>query len=158
MFMWKIETILKAYNDYLPKVSSVLEEINTKWNKEGLQADFSDEYAKMPRIPVDIGIMEQAEKRVVIPVDYGWNDVGSWKALYDVSDKDNNGNVLQCQNEIIDAKDNYVNTDKFVSLIGVNNLVVVESDNAILIADKDHSEDVKKIVEKLKKDDKKNLL
>ena len=158
MFMWKIETILQAYNDYLPKVSSVLEEINTKWNKEGLQADFSDEYAKMPRIPVDIGIMEQAEKRVVIPVDYGWNDVGSWKALYDVSDKDDNGNVLQCQNEIIDAKDNYVNTDKFVSLIGVNNLVVVESDNAILIADKDHSEDVKKIVEKLKKDDKKNLL
>ena len=91
-------------------------------------------------------------------MDYGWNDVGSWKALYDVFEKDENGNVMQCQNEIIDAKDNYVNTDKFVSLIGVDNLVVVESENAILIANKDRSEDIKKIVEKLKKDEKTDLL
>ena len=158
MFMWKINTILKAYQDYLPKISSVLEAINSKWDSEGLQADFSEEYGRMPKIPVDIGIMEQAEKRVVIPVDYGWSDVGSWKALYDISEKDENGNVMNCKNEIIDAENNYVNTDKFVSLIGVGNLIVVESDNAILIADKDRSEDVKKIVEKLKKDKKIDLL
>ena len=158
MFMWKIETILKAYQDYLPKVSSILDEINSKWDAEGLRADFSEEYAKMPRLPVDIGIMEQAEKRVVIPVDYGWSDVGSWKALYDISEKDENGNVLKSKNETIDSKNNYINTDKFVSMIGVENLVLVESEDSILIAKKDRSEDVKKIVDKLKKDDKKDLL
>ena len=158
MFMWKIETILQAYQNYLPKVISILDEINQKWDEAGLQADFSEEYAKMPKLPVDIGIMEQAEKRVVIPVDYGWSDVGSWKALYDVSEKDENGNVLKCNSEIIDSNNNYVNSPKFVSLIGVENLVVVDSGDALLIADKDRSEDVKKIVEKLKKDEKKEYL
>lgn len=158
MFMWKIETILQAYEDYLPKVTSILNAINIKWDELGLSADFGEEYAEMPKLPVDIGIMEQAEKRVVIPIDYGWSDVGSWKALYDISEKDKNGNVLKCDTEIIDSKNNYVNSAKFVSLIGVENLIVVESENALLIADRSKSEDVKKIVEKLKKDGKKKLL
>ncbi len=158
MFMWKIETILQAYQDYLPKVTAILNEINKKWKSEGLTADFSKEYGKMPKLPVDIGIMEQAEKRVVIPVDYGWSDVGSWKALYDISEKDENGNILKCEAEIIDSKNNYVNSAKFVSLIGIENLVVVNSGDAVLIADKDRSEDVKKIVEKLKKENRTKLL
>ncbi len=158
MFMWKIETILDAYKKYLPKVAQILEKINAKWNEDGLLADISSEYKLMPKIPVDIGIMEQAEKRVVIPVDYGWSDVGSWKALYDISEKDKNNNVINCENEIINSNNNYVNSKKFVALIGIDNLVVVESDNALLIASKDRSEDVKKIVEKLKKDGKEELL
>ena len=158
MFMWKIETILKAYKNYLPKVTQILEKIDDKWNLEGLSVDISDEYAEMPKVPVDIGIMEKAEKRVVIPVDYSWSDVGSWKALYDISEKDENNNVLKCENEIIDSTGNYVNSNKFVSLIGVKNLVVVDTEDALLIADKDHSEDVKKIVEKLKDDERNELL
>lgn len=158
MFMWKIETILDAYKEYLPKVAKILEKIDVRWNEDGLKADISSEYAQMPKIPVDIGIMEQAEKRVVIPVDYGWNDVGSWKALYDISEKDENNNVINCGYEAIDSKNNYVNSKKFVALIGIDNLVVVESDDALLIVKKDRSEDVKNIVEKLKKDAKEELL
>ena len=158
MFMWKIETILDAYKKYLPKVAEVLEKIDAKWDKDGLKADISSEYALMPKIPVDIGIMEQAEKRVVIPVDYGWSDVGSWKALYDISDTDENNNAINCKNQTIDSKNNYVNSKKFVALIGIDDLVVVESDNALLIAKKDRSEDVKAIVEKLKKNGKEELL
>jgi mannose-1-phosphate guanylyltransferase len=158
MFMWKIETILQAYQNYLPKVAYILNEINNKWDSSGLAADFSEEYTKMPKLPVDIGIMEQAEKRLVIPVDYGWSDVGSWKALYEISQKDEQGNVLKCESENIDSKNNYVNSARFVSLIGVENLVVVDSEDALLIADKDRSEDVKKIVEKLKERKKKRLL
>ena len=158
MFMWKIETILKAYQNYLPQISQLLKKIDVKWNSKGLSADISEEYALMLKVPVDIGIMEKAEKRVVIPVDYGWSDVGSWKALYDISPKDENNNVLKCKNKIIDSKNNYVNSDKFVSLIGVENLVVIDSEDALLIASKDHSEDVKKIVGKLKKDGKEELL
>jgi len=158
MFMWKIETILKAFQDYLPKVTQILKKIETKWSLEGLSVDIAEEYTKMPKIPVDIGIMEKAEKRVVILVDYGWSDVGSWKALYDVSQKDENDNVLRCKNEIIESKNNYINSNKFVALIGVENLVVIDSEDALLIASKNRSEDVKKIVEKLKKDKKEKLL
>ena len=158
MFMWKIETILKAYSDYLPKVSLLMNKIGELWSSDGLDADFSNIYAKMPKIPVDVGIMEQAEKRVVIPVDYGWSDVGSWKALYDISDKDDNGNVLSGENEIIESKNNFVKTDKFVALIGVENLVIIDSGDALLIAHKDKSEDVKKVVETLKKKDKEEYL
>jgi len=154
MFMWKIETILDAYKKYLPKVTEVLEKIDNGWDENGLKADISSEYALMPKIPVDIGIMEQAEKRVVIPVDYGWSDVGSWKALYDISDKDKNDNVINCESQAIDSKNNYVNSKKFVALIGIDDLIVVESDDALLIAKKDRSEEVKNIVEKLKKDGK----
>ena len=158
MFMWKIETILKAFQNHLPEVASLLHKISQKWDEKGTCADISDEYSQMPKIPIDIGIMEKAEKRVVIPVDYGWSDVGSWKALYDVSQKDENGNVLKCENEIIESKNNYVYSDKMVALIGVENLVVIETEDALLISSKDKSEDVKKIVEKFKKDRKEELL
>jgi mannose-1-phosphate guanylyltransferase len=157
MFMWKIETILKAYKNYLPKVTQILEKIDDKWNLGGLSVDISDEYAEMPKVPVDIGIMEKAEKRVVIPVDYSWSDVGSWKALYDISEKDENNNVLKCENEIIDSKNNYVYSDKMIALIGVENLIIVDTKDALLISRKVDSEQVKKIVNNLK-DDKRNEL
>jgi mannose-1-phosphate guanylyltransferase len=158
MFMWKIETILAAFDDYLPKVAKVLQEIAEVWECSGFQADFSQQYAKMPRIPVDVGIMEQAEKRMVIPVDYGWSDVGSWRALYDVVEKDAEGNVFRGDIENMQSKDNYVFSEKFVALLGVDNLIIVDSKDALLIADKSKSEDVKKIVDKLKLQDRDELL
>jgi mannose-1-phosphate guanylyltransferase len=158
MFMWKIETILAAFGDYLPKVAQVLQEIAEVWECSGIQADFSQQYAKMPRIPVDVGIMEQAEKRVVIPVDYGWSDVGSWRALYDVVEKDAEDNVLRGDIENMQSKGNYVFSEKFVALLGVENLIIVDSKDALLIADKSKSEDVKKIVDHLKLQDRDELL
>jgi len=95
--------------------------------------------------------MEKAEKRIVIPVNYGWSDVGSWKALYDVSQKDENKNVLNCKNKLINSKNNYVNSDKMVALIGVENLIIVDTEDALLISRKADSEQVKEIVNKLKK-------
>ena len=158
MFAWKIETILKTYQDHLPKVISLLEKIALKWENSGIDADISPEFSQMPKLPVDIGIMEKAEKRIIIPVDYGWSDVGSWKALYDVSEKDENQNVLKCKNMILNSKENYIYSDKLVTLIGVENLVVVETENVLLISSKDKSEDVKKIVNRLKEEKKAEYL
>ena len=158
MFMWKISTIMQAYQNFLPKVTKVMQEIDKLWDENGLQADISDSYAKMPKIPVDIGIMEQAEKRSVIPVNIGWSDVGSWKALYDVSEKDENSSVIPEQNIQIDSSNNYINSQKFVALIGVENLVVVETEDAILIADKDRAESVKNVVTKLDEAGREDLL
>jgi mannose-1-phosphate guanylyltransferase len=158
MFYWKLDVIYKAFEDYLPQVSALLREITFRWEKDKDGANIEDIYARMPKIPIDIGIMEQAEKRVVIPVDYGWSDVGSWKALAEISPGDENGNYIPQKHFVLDAKGNYINSNKFVSLIGVDNLVVIETDDAILIASKERSEDVKKAVDKLTADKLDNLL
>lgn len=158
MFFWKFETIWKAYEDYLPEVAALLEEIMFIWKHQSIDTNIVDLYAKMPRKPVDIGIMEQAEKRVVIPVDYGWSDVGSWKALADISCVDDKGNYLPEENITIDANNNYINTSKFVSLIGVDNLCVIETEDALLITTKERSEEVKQVVDTLTQNKQDNLL
>ncbi len=152
MFMWKLDTILDAYSKYLPKVYSLIEDIGDVWKKKGYGADIAELYSKMPKIPVDIGIMEQVENRIVIPVDYGWSDVGGWKSLYEISEKDSFGNVLKCDSFNIDSSCNYVNSSKYVALLGVKNLVVVDTDDVLLIADIDKSENVKDIVSAFEKD------
>ncbi|MCP4179271.1 MAG: mannose-1-phosphate guanylyltransferase [bacterium] len=158
MFMWKIDTILNSFSKYLPKVRTLLKEIDVIWEAEGVDADISYVYSQMPRIPVDIGIMEQAEKRVVVPVDYGWNDVGGWKALHEITEKDGDGNVFNCKHETVDSKDNYIHSEKFVALIGVNNLVIVDSPDILMISDADQSERVKDIVTSLEQKSLDNLL
>jgi len=155
MFMWKLGTILQAYSKCLPKVYFLIEDIGNIWKREGYKADIAKSYSKMPRIPVDIGIMEQVENRIVIPVDYGWSDVGSWKSLYEISEKDSSGNVLKCDNFNLDSSCNYVYSNKYVALFGVKNLVVVDTNDVLLIADMDKSENVKDIVSALEKDSRK---
>jgi mannose-1-phosphate guanylyltransferase len=157
MFAWKLETILETYQTYLPKASALLQKISDKWETEDYKANIDDEFRQMPKLPVDIGIMEQAEKRVVIPVDYGWSDVGGWKALYDISEKDENGNILKCENTNIDGTNNLVISNKHIALIGVDDLIVVETEDAILISRKDRSEEVKNVINELK-DSKTELL
>ena len=158
MFMWKLETILAAFKQYLPKVNSLLDDISNCWEENGLSADISDEYTKMPRIPIDIGIMEQADKRVVIPVDYGWSDVGGWKALSEITPSDENENYTKNDSEIINSKNCYVYSDKFIAMIDVNDLVVVETSDTLLISKKDSSEKVKDIVLSLEKKNKARYL
>lgn len=157
MFAWTVGTIEETYKKYLPEVTKVLDLIEAEWNKHGEKSDISSIYAQMPKIPVDVGIMEKAEKRAVIPVDLGWSDVGSWRALADISETDSNNNTILADSFVVDSKGNYVRSKKFVSLIGVNDLVLVETDDAILLAKKERSEEVKKVVEYLKENKEKLL-
>ncbi|MDN5353629.1 MAG: mannose-phosphate guanylyltransferase [Candidatus Cloacimonadota bacterium] len=158
MFMWSVETILNSYQKLQPQIYENMQKIEEKWQQKGKNSDISQLYKEMPKIPVDIGIMEKVSNAVVIPVDYGWSDVGSWGALYDLSPKDEHENVIKTEKEVINSSKNYVNTKKTVALIGVENLVVVETDDALLIADKNNTEKVKQIVENLKKKGKTELL
>lgn len=154
MFLWKFSTILKAFEKHLPEVIAVLAAISVKWDKAGVTADITDEYNSMPRVPIDIGIMEKAEKRCVLKIDLGWSDVGGWKALYEISPKDQAGNVINSPHVTMDSHNNFVHADKEIALIGVDDLVIVDTEDALLVTTKDRSEEVKKIVEKLKKDKK----
>ncbi|MDD4310127.1 MAG: mannose-1-phosphate guanylyltransferase, partial [Candidatus Cloacimonetes bacterium] len=94
MFCWSIGAIYAAFQALLPDVLQITQDIADTWEQHGFMADISDLYAKMPRLPIDIAIMEKAENRGVIPVNYGWSDVGSWKALADISPQGAEGNYF----------------------------------------------------------------
>ncbi|MBN2828939.1 MAG: mannose-1-phosphate guanylyltransferase [Candidatus Cloacimonetes bacterium] len=157
-FCWTIETINNSFRTKLPLVDAILNEIEKVWDESGIDANISHLYERMPRIPVDIGIMEQVEKRVVIPVEYGWSDVGSWRALADLSQKDINGNTFFADHISLDSRNNYIRTDKFVAVIDVDELIVVETEDAILITNRKKAELVKNVVNKLKEEKKDKLL
>ena len=104
-------------------------------------------------ISMDYGIMEKSKNIVVVPVDIGWSDLGSFDAICNISDKDEDDNIVDSHNIVIDSRNNYIYSekDKIVSTIGVNDLIVVDNRDALLICKKDQSQKVKKVVETLKK-------
>jgi mannose-1-phosphate guanylyltransferase/mannose-1-phosphate guanylyltransferase/mannose-6-phosphate isomerase len=110
-------------------------------------------FASCPSISVDNAVMEKTRRGIMVPVDIGWNDVGSWSALWEYHDKDTGGNVTRGEVLLHDVSNSYVSAERrLVAAVGVDNLVIVETADAILVADKDRAQDVKKIVERLQKE------
>lgn len=104
------------------------------------------------KISMDYGILEKSKNVVVTPVDIGWNDLGSFDALFDVFEKDSDNNIVNSENIAIDSKNNYISSEKgkLVSTVGVNDLIVVDNRDALLICKKDQSQKVKEVVTELK--------
>ncbi len=110
-------------------------------------------FAACPEDSVDYAVMEKTADAVMVPLDAGWSDIGSWSALWNVSDKDEQGNVFK--GDVLDqqSRNTYVHADsRLVATVGVDDLVIVETKDAVLVAHKNHVQDVKKIVEQLKTD------
>jgi len=153
MFIWKVSTILTQFERHLPVISEQVEQLKpaVATNK---QADaINTFYDACPSVSIDYGIMEKAETVFVIPGDFGWNDVGSWKALYELRDKDENENVVNAKQYVTeDASGNLIHSEngKIIALAGVENLAVVETDDAILVCNLDKAQAVKQIVNQLK--------
>ena len=108
-------------------------------------------FAGCPDESVDYAVMEKTADAVMVPLDAGWSDIGSWAALWDVSDKDQQGNVFKGDVLNQQSRNTYVHADsRLVATVGLDDLVIVETKDAVLVAHKDHVQDVKKIVEQLK--------
>jgi mannose-1-phosphate guanylyltransferase/mannose-6-phosphate isomerase len=104
-----------------------------------------------PADSIDYAVMEKTDKAVVIPLDAGWNDVGSWSALWDVIDKDGNGNALSGDVLTVDAKNSFLHSShRLIAAIGISDLVIVETADAVMVAPKDRVQEVKQVVDKLK--------
>ena len=100
-----------------------------------------DAFAKCPNVAIDVAVMEQTELGTVLPLDAGWSDVGSWSALWDTADRDENGNVLRGRVISEGSKNCYLRSEhRLVVGLGVENLVVVETDDAVLIADRSQAQ------------------
>lgn len=158
MFIWKTSSILKAFENYLPEIFAL--------TKELIQSDMKDEdirrfYNACPSISVDYGIMEKAENVHVIPADFGWNDVGSWRSVHELSEKNEQGNALEPSDTVaLKSGSNLVQSEsgKQIVLIGVDNVAFVETEDAIMVLNLDHDQDVKTVVEQFKADSEKKDL
>lgn len=159
MFVWKVSKILEDFKRYLPKIYDKLEKL-----AQFIGTDKEDEmllkiYPTIPSISIDYGIMERSNDVVVVPGDFGWNDVGSWDVLGAIYPTDEEGNIKRGENVTIDTKDCIVySEDKLIATVGVKDLIVVSTDDAVMVCRKDKAQDVKKIVDKLKEKDSKKYL
>ncbi|MCK4995021.1 MAG: mannose-1-phosphate guanylyltransferase/mannose-6-phosphate isomerase [Candidatus Omnitrophica bacterium] len=110
-------------------------------------------FSRFPAISIDYAVMEKAEKRAVIKADFQWCDVGCWHMVHEMSKKDKNGNVFSGDVYSLDTKQTFIKSEKrFVAVVGLDNLIVIDTPDALLISDKERSQDVKTVVNKLKED------
>lgn len=110
----------------------------------------SDAFAATPAESIDYAVMERTDAAMVLPVDIGWNDVGSWSALWDVAERDADGNAHRGDVIAVDSRNSYAYARRLVALVGVDDIVVVETDDAVLVARKDKVQRVKEVVARLK--------
>ncbi len=165
MFFWRVSTFLEALKNYLPKTHHALEALAPHIGKRSYSARLKRIYGKLENISVDYAILEHvtreagASRVFVIPADIGWSDIGSWAAVYELVAKQPGGNVLAGDGHTIDAEGNFLwSPDKFVAAIGVRDLVVVDTPDALLICPRERAQDVGKIVKALEAKKRKKLL
>ena len=154
MFIWKTSVILHEIERWLPDLHKGLMDIQSSLGSPQEKKTVSRVYKSLSSVSIDYGVMEKATHVFMFTGDFGWNDVGSWDAVWDISDKDPHGNVHAGSSRVIfeDTRDSLVySPHKLVATVGVKDLVIVETKDALLICQKGRSQDVKKIVEHLEK-------
>ncbi len=153
IFLFKASTILKELEKYDPQIIKICKESITKGKAD---LDFfrinEEVFEKCPNKSIDIAVMEKTNLGYVMALKSEWDDIGSWKSVWQNSKKDNEGNTLKGKIIIEETKNCYLRSEeRLIVGINLNNLVVVETNDAILVADKDSTQKVKKVVEDLKK-------
>lgn len=151
MFVWKVSTILQnlltLQNDIHERVCRIGDAIGTPEYDKVLSREFNS----IKSVSIDYGIMEKADNIYVLPGSFGWDDVGSWLALERINKTDDFNNVVSGDVITIDTKNSIIQGgNKLISIVGVNNLVVVDTDDALLICNKDDTGSIKKVIENLR--------
>lgn len=153
MFVWRVDKILQEIKTYLGDHYSLLEKIeeNLLQGKD-IDSVLGEFYPKFSSISIDYGIMEKSQDVFVIKSNFTWNDVGSWEEVYNLSPKDEFGQAVTSESYFsYEAKNNFIYVPKkFVGLIGIENLIIIDTPDALLVCNKNNAQDVKKIVDELK--------
>ncbi|MFA5073588.1 MAG: mannose-1-phosphate guanylyltransferase/mannose-6-phosphate isomerase [Nitrospirota bacterium] len=152
IFVWKTKTLLQEIEKHAPALHQGLALIRKNRDTKKETDIIQQVFKQLDSISIDYAVMEKTDRAAVIPADIGWSDVGSWTALDDVSDRDAAGNVI-CGNVIdVQSENSIVYADKrLVATIGLHDMVVVDTPDATLVCSKEKAQDVKKIVDELKK-------
>jgi mannose-1-phosphate guanylyltransferase len=153
VFVWKNSTLLQAFQRYQPEIHRVLTSVALK--------DVDQAYPNAPRETIDVGIMERADNVATIPARFGWSDIGSWAELWELAERADDGNVALGSAPVLttDSANNLVYADsRTVALVGVSDLVVVETADAVFVCPRERAQDVKLIVQRLQAEEKRELL
>ncbi len=154
LYCWSTKSIQAAFKKYAPNLAEAFEKIVAEQNPLGLQflTDLFNSVGNPDAI--DYEVSEKADNILVVSGEFGWSDVGDWKVVDEYKEKDSEGNAVINNTAdciMVKAKDNLVDSNgKMIAVVGLSNIVVIETDNAILVCNKDNSQDVKKVVEQLK--------
>jgi mannose-1-phosphate guanylyltransferase len=156
MFFFRARTMRAAMAKHLPELAAGLDRLDAAAAAGDEARVLADEFPKMPSISIDHGVMEKADHIAVVPGSFGWNDVGSWEVAWELAARDERGNALPAGSVAVDATNNLVvdlargAARKRFALLGVRDLVVVETDDAVLVMPRERAQDVRAVVDALK--------
>ncbi len=157
MFVWQVRTVLEAYREHLPATARAIDALEGVHGTERYEAVLGEVWEETDRTTIDYGIAEKAKNVAVVPADIGWHDVGSWQRLAEIV----SGHDTWSASEHVDVDSSGVYAwapGKLVALVGVSDLIVVDTGDALLVAARDRSEDVKAVVDRLRQDGREDLL
>jgi mannose-1-phosphate guanylyltransferase len=153
MFLWRVDTILEMFSLHMNELYQELMKLKSTLDDDPDSVERF--YQAVPKVSIDYGIMEKAERVAVVPVDFGWNDVGSWDAMESLFSNDASGNTIRGSAEVIDSERNVIwSTDKPIVLIGINDLVIVEGPDAILVCPRNKAQHVGTVAKKMEEGNK----
>ncbi|MEJ5349996.1 MAG: mannose-1-phosphate guanylyltransferase [Melioribacteraceae bacterium] len=159
MFIWRVDTILNEIKKYLPELYEGLEKIESFINSDDFETQLTQVYGQLKSISIDYGVMEKANNVYVIKADFYWNDVGSWEAVYEVSDKNEDGNVIIGDVYSEKTYNSYIfSPRKFTAVIGAENLIIINTNDALLICNRNYAQDVRQVVDYLKMHNRTDLI
>jgi len=159
IFLMRADTLEAEFRRQQPEIHEALWERLPKSGDDGFAARLAEVYPNLPKISIDYAVMEGAQGLVCVPGDFGWNDLGSWKALEKLWSADEHGNHGLGRYHSLDSRGNIVSAkNREIALIGVEDLVVVERDDVVLVCSKDRCQDVRALVELLKRGGREDLI
>ncbi len=162
IFVWRAATILAEMETLLPLLHTELQSVARAWASPQRGEVLDAGWDRVPRTTIDYGIMEQAQRVAVVPVDIGWDDVGNWATLSGLVEGDEAGNVVRgdCRPLLLETTDTYVyaSAGRLVATVGLEGFVVIDTPDALLVCPKDQAQDVRDVVERLKADGLKEYL
>lgn len=159
MFIWRVDTILNEIKKYLPELYEGLEKIESFINSDDFETQLTQVYGQLKSISIDYGVMEKANNVYVIKADFYWNDVGSWEAVYEVSNKNEDGNVIIGDVYSEKTYNSYIfSPRKFTAVIGAENLIIINTNDALLICNRNYAQDVRQVVDYLKMHNRTDLI
>ena len=160
MFVFRVDVMLEAIRSHMPELAQGLDEIATNLSRDDAQQQNAALYPQLPSQSIDFGVMEKVSQVAVVPVDMGWSDVGSWAALPEVLPADSQGNVVNGAAMLIDSHNLVVDNsgEKLIAMVGCQDLVVVDTADALLVMPRERAQDVRLVLDALAAQGKPDLM
>lgn len=159
MFVWQTSVILDKFKELMPEIYLGVKNISDAFGTDKYEDVLNEIFSAFPSESIDYGIMEKTSPIYTIPSDFGWDDVGSWLSIDRIMDKDENGNVISGNAVNVDSKNiTIIGSKKLIAAAGLEDIVIVDTDDALLICSKNKSQDIKKVLQELKNQNKEQYL